>query len=101
MPNLYNPRAVSRQSIESLARSVDGELRRLSTVLEAIRFDTLVLEEQNVEPDKKISDVALFAFADGTNWNPGSGAGLYAYIGGVWTLVTTGSLSGKTYNDFI
>jgi len=24
------------------------------------------------------------AFADGTNWNPGSGAGLYEYRGGTW-----------------
>lgn len=24
------------------------------------------------------------AFADGTNWNPGAGAGLYEYNGGVW-----------------
>jgi hypothetical protein len=22
--------------------------------------------------------------ADGTNWNPGSGAGIYAYVGGAW-----------------
>lgn len=22
--------------------------------------------------------------ADGTNWNPGSGAGVYAYVGGAW-----------------
>ena len=24
------------------------------------------------------------AFADGTNWNPGGGRGLYQYSGGVW-----------------
>lgn len=26
----------------------------------------------------------LVVFADGTNWNPGAGAGIYAYHSGVW-----------------
>lgn len=26
----------------------------------------------------------LFAFADGTEWDPGSGRGLYQYVSGVW-----------------
>jgi hypothetical protein len=27
----------------------------------------------------------MIAYADGTTWNPGSGAGVYAYIAAVWT----------------
>jgi hypothetical protein len=27
------------------------------------------------------------AFADGTDWNPGGGRGLYVYSGGVWNLL--------------
>lgn len=26
----------------------------------------------------------MYAFADGTNWNPGAGRGLYLYTGGAW-----------------
>lgn len=26
----------------------------------------------------------LFAFADGTEWDPGSGRGLYQYVSGAW-----------------
>lgn len=26
----------------------------------------------------------LFAFADGTDWDPGSGRGLYQYVSGAW-----------------
>lgn len=28
-----------------------------------------------------------YRVADGVNWNPGGGKGLYAYSGGVWTLI--------------
>lgn len=31
--------------------------------------------------------VAMLAIADGTNWNPGSGAGLYRYQNGSWTFI--------------
>jgi hypothetical protein len=27
----------------------------------------------------------MIAYADGTNWNPGGGAGVYAYVSGAWT----------------
>ena len=27
----------------------------------------------------------MIAYADGTKWNPGSGAGHYGYIAGTWT----------------
>lgn len=26
----------------------------------------------------------MFAFADGTTWNPGAGRGLYNYVSGAW-----------------
>jgi hypothetical protein len=36
----------------------------------------------NVAPPKPRE--GNMAFADGTNWNPGSGRGLYEYRGGTW-----------------
>lgn len=35
------------------------------------------------EPPERPRDY-MIRFADGTNWNPGAGAGLYFYKGGVW-----------------
>lgn len=35
-----------------------------------------------VAPDKPRE--GMIRLADGTNWNPGSGIGLYQYLGGVW-----------------
>ncbi len=31
--------------------------------------------------------IAMLAIADGTDWNPGSGAGLYRYQNGSWTFI--------------
>jgi hypothetical protein len=42
------------------------------------------LEQLNVEPGRKPAGKAVIAYADGTNWNPGSGEGIYAYYGGSW-----------------
>ena len=40
------------------------------------------LDETNVAPTKpRTGDIRL---ADGTNWNPGSGAGFYGYHSGAW-----------------
>lgn len=40
------------------------------------------LEELHSEPERLRT--GLIALADGTDWNPGSGAGVYAYYGGAW-----------------
>jgi hypothetical protein len=45
----------------------------------------LVLEPQYVEPWRPRD--GLIVYADGTEWNPGSGAGLYQYRAGVWTFI--------------
>lgn len=38
----------------------------------------------DVEPTKP--EEGMLRYADGTNWDPGSGAGLYRYTSGVWVL---------------
>lgn len=45
-------------------------------------IDTLRLVPQAVAPAKPSEGTV--ANADGTNWNPGGGAGLYQYLGGAW-----------------
>lgn len=36
----------------------------------------------NVVPVRPIE--GMVRIADGTNWDPGSGAGMYLYLGGAW-----------------
>lgn len=44
--------------------------------------DFVRLVERNVVPPKpRTGDTYL---ADGTNWNPGAGAGVYTYYGAAW-----------------
>ena len=61
------------------------ELRHLSDALSELETDTVLLTEWNAEPDKLYN--GLVAYADGTNWNPGSGRGVYAYESGSWALL--------------
>ena len=63
----------------------DAELRRVANQLTEAAGkseDAIYLRELNVAPAKVRE--GMIALADGTNWNPGSGAGVYAYYGGSW-----------------
>jgi hypothetical protein len=61
--------------------------RELRAIAEAIaggvpfvKFDTLFAAP------KKVAE-GLTVKADGTTWNPGSGAGVYCYRGGAWRFL--------------
>lgn len=59
----------------------------------------LQLQVLYVAPEKPRA--GMVAHADGTSWNPGSGAGPYAYIGGTWTPLFTGGAGGSVATDAI
>lgn len=59
---------------------VGEELNKLEQAFGEQDFIRLV--ELNVAPVRPRS--GLVVFADGTNWNPGSGQGAYIYYAGVW-----------------
>lgn len=42
----------------------------------------MMLKVLSVAPPKPRDGMVVFA--DGTNWNPGAGAGVYARVGGAW-----------------
>ena len=44
--------------------------------------ENILLPELNAEPSKPRDGVIVLA--DGTNWNPGSGAGFYGFRGSAW-----------------
>ena len=56
------------QELQNIARSTGSSIAQLAELSKA--------------PDKP--QVGMIALADGSNWNPGSGAGFYGYRGGAW-----------------
>lgn len=62
---------------------VEWLARELTAVAQSFtEFDNIRLVELNVAPTKPRAGMVVLA--DGTNWNPGSGAGFYGYYGGAW-----------------
>ena len=78
---MYRPSSLDDSSLQTLANSLRNELGRL-----ALEFsqpaDYLALNTLYAAP-KRIFD-GMIIKADGATWNPGSGAGVYAYVGGAW-----------------
>jgi hypothetical protein len=62
-----------------LPEYIERELRRVGDAIS----QSLNPVELHAEPDKLTSP--MIRFADGTDWDPGSGAGLYFYDGSTWT----------------
>lgn len=59
-----------------------SELRRIS---EGTATPFTQLDVLHKAPDKPRD--GMVAFADGTDWDPGSGAGFYGYRAGVWRIL--------------
>jgi hypothetical protein len=57
--------------------------RELQEVEKAFNHSDFIQLKVLGEAPKKLKD-GLMVFADGTGWNPGSGAGFYGYYGGSW-----------------
>lgn len=66
---------------------LQSELRRLAETLEQ-GTDVLRLEVTTVAPSKTVE--GMIRRADGTNWDPGNGAGLYVYRDSRWQLIEAG-----------
>lgn len=79
-PTRYQPQTVPPQFDQIF---LANELLRISLALEVLSKGDL--PTLNVAPEKPRD--GNIAFADGTNWNPGSGAGFYGYHSGGWQLL--------------
>lgn len=79
--------------------------RELSRIGDAVRRTSeVVLSVTNVAPTKPEEGTVLYA--DGVNFNPGSGEGFYGYVNGVWvklSLLATDDvvLDDVTVNDLV
>ena len=73
--------AVQRYIPEPVAdEGTNRELQRISAAMASIADGQLDLT--TVAPAKPRA--GMIRYADGTSWNPGSGAGIYAYHSGSW-----------------
>ena len=70
----YRVAATAASTLGDLRRWALGELQRVSQSIDQKQATISVL---NSPPDKP--QVGMLGIADGTNWNPGSGRGLYYY----------------------
>ena len=61
------------------------QFRNLAATLEAFQVNWVQMTVVHNEPDKPRA--GMMVEVDGTNWDPGSGAGLYIYRGGAWTRI--------------
>jgi len=68
------------ENVEDLGGYVVSELKRLGDIL--LNQSLLRIDRTHIEPAKpRTGDVR---YADGTDWNPGSGEGVYFYNGTSW-----------------
>jgi hypothetical protein len=59
------------------------ELLRVSADLQTIERKTILLSASHAEPARPRE--GMLANADGADWDPGSGAGIYHFDGTNWT----------------
>ncbi len=79
----YNPDTAPLSVDTNTARWVRDELLKVAVEFEGV--ENVRLKELHVEPPKpRDGDVIL---ADGTDFNPGSGAGFYGRSAGAWVLL--------------
>jgi len=75
-----NPAPVGAEGQELIV-AIWEEFRRLQVVITGIV--NLELPTKHAAPDKPRE--GQIVKADGTDWDPGSGAGVYCFISGTWT----------------
>jgi hypothetical protein len=68
------------EEVEDLGGYVVSELKRLGDII--LNQAIFRLERIHIEPSKpRVGDIR---YADGTNWNPSGGEGIYFYNGTSW-----------------
>lgn len=80
---MYRPRNVPPDP-KDLPQFLDQELRNISQAQTAPVF-VFALATSHKEP-AKLAD-GYVVLADGADWNPGSGAGVYCYRAGAWRFL--------------
>ena len=77
---------------KALSAFLQNELQRIAQTLNG-RNDRVQFREMATDPSKPRDGDAIYA--DGTNYDPGLGEGLYVYTGGLWVKASN-ALAGQT-----
>lgn len=80
---MYTPTDVPSDP-KAIPEYLSRELLSLAQSFQA-QMPFVLLQTLNVAPTKPREGMVVKA--DGTHWNPGSGAGFYGYKGGAWALL--------------
>lgn len=80
MANLYYPGILPSEYNQAFLLE---ELTKISSAFAALEVPSIILAITHVEPIRP--QEGMVVNADGANWNPGGGAGLYQYLGGSWS----------------
>lgn len=75
-PMAFEPQPV--QKVEDLEK----DLQDLAQVLREPPVQSLALVKLHAAPAKVYDGMTVYA--DGTDWNPGAGEGVYTYYGAAW-----------------
>lgn len=81
-----DPPLLQDENANELGKWMKTELERLAASFEAP--DLTAYKVLHVEPGKPREGQVVVA--DGSDWNPGAGAGQYMYIGGAWVFQRSG-----------
>lgn len=79
---MYSPTAIPSDAPLGLRSWLAWQLRQIADALAAPEVNGLRFSKLAAQPDR-YADGDL-VYADGSNWNPGSGAGLYERRGAAW-----------------
>ncbi len=81
----YNPNEpVDLNTLEDVREWVKRELRQVAQALS----ETDALELRTVHRPPIRPRDGMIASADGTDWNPGAGVGIYGRVAGVWVKLS-------------
>jgi len=90
---MYEPNPFNGISLEEISSYLTQELYKISDALRVVEIDEMRFKVHTVEPDKP-REGQVYA-ADGTNWDPGYGAGPYYYTGAEYLPLITPPTSEK------
>lgn len=81
----YTPGNIPLAVPQALRSWLAEELRRVANAIGPLEF--VQVTPIDVEPAKPRAGMIVWAVA--TDWDPGSGPGLYVYNGSAWALINT------------
>jgi hypothetical protein len=84
---LYTPEGIDTEDPREMLRWTKREFEKIKLALDAALARQI--EFLNVEPAKPRE--GMIRGADGTNWNPGLGKGVYVFMSGVWVRSIPGT----------